>query len=213
MYSGLGVGTAVELAGYGLTETGSSRALRFLVESITQMDASSIVVSGFGASGACDGDSGGPLLVRNPQGSLAVGGVLAMGSSTCNEEDTYLRLDPVLAWIQSTTGAYAAGADACGTIDHVGRCLYGSAVWCDSGGLTAQSCDARGESCGWDAQGGLFRCVDSEADPCRGIDATGACRDNAALRCDHGTLLQTSCAPCGTCRLNSKSGTPACDAL
>lgn len=57
--SELDLGNRVELAGYGLTEAHIVGGLRFLVEAVTAVDSFSITVDGFGANGACDGDSGG----------------------------------------------------------------------------------------------------------------------------------------------------------
>ena len=65
-------GVAVELAGYGLDEQGGSGALRYLVEQVVAASHSLVTVAGFGRSGACEGDSGAPLLMRE-NGSLVVG--------------------------------------------------------------------------------------------------------------------------------------------
>jgi len=97
-------GDLVELAGYGTTETGSSHELRFLVEPIVDVDNASFVVSGFGATGACNGDSGGPALTRDATGHVVVAGVLSSGSITCVDDDRYVRADKVEAWMKDRLG-------------------------------------------------------------------------------------------------------------
>ena len=201
-------GDAVEMAGYGLTETSILGSLRFLVESITTIDSISITVSGFGASGGCDGDSGGPLLVRAADGSVEIAGVLSTGSASCTEEDIYERLDGIQGWVQSVTGAYTSGDRACGTITTAGRCLNDVAVWCASGQLEALDCSGV-DACGWSGPAAGFRCVPSAADPCQGVDSVGACRDDVALQCIHGNLQQRPCG-CSTCRLDGATGAPVC---
>jgi V8-like Glu-specific endopeptidase len=103
--SSLAVRTVVELAGYGNTRSLPLRTRHFLTEPIVAIDARTISVSGFGASGACEGDSGGPLLARGGDGTLVVVGVLSAGSATCRDKDDYARLDVVSDWVQRIIGA------------------------------------------------------------------------------------------------------------
>ena len=210
----IAVGDSVELAGYGLTETESTRELRFLVEAVTSVDAETVVVDGLGASGACEGDSGGPLLVRDARGAVRIGGVLTSGSASCLANDRYVRLDRMRDWLDAVSGADAstsggASDEACGQIDAVGRCFYGSAVFCDSGTLSAEACSGE-RACGWDPARSGFRCVTSAADPCNGVDAVGVCRNGAALRCREGLLSRELCTCGQTCRIDGKSGAPRC---
>jgi hypothetical protein len=201
-------GEAVEIAGYGGTATGSSGTLQFAVEPIARMDATSITVSGHGMNGACDGDSGGPLLVRGPDGAVLVAGVLSIGSATCRDDDTYERLDAVAAWIDGLVGPATPVNAGCGGITQKGRCLYGSALWCEGGILSAQACSS-GESCGWDQRNAGFRCVAPSEDPCRGVDSVGACLNGRANWCDGGSLEQANCG-CGACEIDGQSGRPLC---
>jgi hypothetical protein len=204
----LGNGTAVEIAGYGQTEKGTVGSLRFLVESITAIDAASITVSGFGASGGCAGDSGGPLLMRGADGGVRVAGILSIGSATCREDDTYLRLDTIRGWMQEVTGPYVPADPGCGGIVAEGRCLYGSALWCSDAQLSAEVCTG-GESCGWDPAQMGYRCVPSGSDPCQGVDSIGVCEAGAARWCNRGALSSESCG-CGSCRVDGTSGKPVC---
>jgi hypothetical protein len=205
------VADSVELAGYGLTETGSARELRFLVEPVVRVEDADIIVNGGGASGACDGDSGGPLVVRDSVGAVRVGGVLTSGSPSCLENDRYVRLDRIEAWLDEVTGSHTSSFDACGGIDEAGRCLYGSALFCNGGKLEAEACgDDR--ACGWDLTRSAYRCVSPAEDPCHGVDSVGACRDDRAMTCDGGALKHQLCACGQTCRIDGKTGSPFCTA-
>jgi S1-C subfamily serine protease len=97
--SACAIGAPVELAGFGETETGSVGALRFLSTRIAELSATSIVVDGHGRAGACVGDSGGPLLVRDGNGAPRVAGILSGGSASCVDRDQYTRVDRARAWL------------------------------------------------------------------------------------------------------------------
>jgi hypothetical protein len=211
--STLAPGVAVELSGYGFDEHGQSDELRFLVESLVRVTAPQLTVSGFGESGACGGDSGGPLLVRRDDGSVAVAGVLSLGSTTCRYEDIYERIDSddSSAWISSIAGDFDPNDHDCGTIDSRGRCLYGSALWCDAGRLNAEACGPD-RVCGWHVSTNSFRCV-SQGNDCAGVDEIGKCSDGQSLRCAEGRLLRDSCERCMACRVDGKTGAPFCDPL
>jgi hypothetical protein len=161
---GVDVGARVEFAGYGLTEARTGRELRFATEPITSIEAGSIVVDGHGASGACDGDSGGPLLARGVSGTVRVLGVLAFGSETCVDDDSYERLDALAPWLHATAGPTPAATD-CGNISAEGRCLFGSALWCDGGVLASAECGPEAP-CAFSAEAAGFRCVTTAAAPC-----------------------------------------------
>lgn len=205
----IGTESVVELAGYGLTQTDTVGTLRFLLEPIVGMDDTTITVDGFGANGACEGDSGGPLLARSMDGAPIVVGVLSDGSATCLETDSYTRLDSVLAWVQQYVGPYVANHTDCGTISGTGRCLYGSSLRCSGTQLVTENCSG-GLECGWNAAQAAFLCVNPASDPCEGVDSVGACRGGQALRCDAGALLKQVCAPCMTCGIEGTTGSPSC---
>ena len=162
---GLAPGARLELAGYGLTEAGTSDGLEFLTEPIVELDDESITVSGFGATGACSGDSGGPLLLRDQSGAVVVAGVLSLGSVSCRDRDTYARLDAVADFIAAVVGPLPPPQTECGAIDQSGSCLYGSALFCANGALVATTC-AEQQHCGWDDGASGWRCVPGAPDPC-----------------------------------------------
>ena len=205
----LAAGDVVELAGYGLTEANTAGNLRFAAEPIVAVAAASITVGGSGETGACAGDSGGPILVRGPDGAPRVAGVLSLGAPSCVGEDRYERLDAIQDWIASTIGAAPASNLECGAIDGAGRCFFGSAVWCTGTELASDACTS-GRRCGWSTAEQGFRCVEPAADPCDGVDSVGACQEGAAAACSNGVLVRQTCAPCGTCRVNGRTGSPEC---
>jgi hypothetical protein len=92
------VGAAVELGGYGVSESSAAGTLGFAVEVIARLESDHVVVTGEGRSGACAGDSGGPLLGTSSNGTVGVLGVLDDGDSSCLGEDRYTRLDRLAGW-------------------------------------------------------------------------------------------------------------------
>jgi hypothetical protein len=91
------VGREVELAGYGASADGELGTLAFAVESLTRIESDHLVVDGEGETGACIGDSGGPLLGTTSAG-VRVLGVLDDGDPSCVDEDFYTRVDRLASW-------------------------------------------------------------------------------------------------------------------
>lgn len=111
------VGGIVELAGYGVSEHEEPATLRFVTEAIADVTADHVVVDGHGTSGACAGDSGGPLLALAPSGEVRVLGVLDDGPASCVGRDRYTRADRLRGWAPLTALAFEAPppeADGCG---------------------------------------------------------------------------------------------------
>jgi hypothetical protein len=93
------IGRSAQMCGFGLTERGSIGELGFVTEPITGVDSESIEVEAKGDSGACEGDSGGPLLALDRTGQVRTLGVLSQGDSTCTGRDQYLRVDTLGPWL------------------------------------------------------------------------------------------------------------------
>jgi hypothetical protein len=90
----------VILAGYGLTEDDQVGVRLFVQEPIKEIASDVVVVDGGGETGACVGDSGGPLLMRDDEGRHRIIGVLSAGSASCLNIDVYQRLEALSAWLE-----------------------------------------------------------------------------------------------------------------
>jgi hypothetical protein len=202
-------GELLQIAGFGLNDAGGWGERRFAVQEVVEVLDDAIVVDGRGRSGACAGDSGGPLLTRDFDGSAAVAGILTEGSRTCVTTDVYVRVNIARAWMASYTDL-TAPTQQCGKLDTAGRCINGLAVWCDDGTRRAESCDGS-RYCGWDESQFGFRCTTPELDACRGVDNAGECDGDAALRCVGGELESLPCAACGgRCERSPATGQVGC---
>lgn len=89
------IGTSIEVAGYGVTEAGDSRVLRFAKELIVDVTDTHVVVHGGAGKGACFGDSGGPALTILPDGAIQTIGILDEGDNDCQGTDYFVRSDVV----------------------------------------------------------------------------------------------------------------------
>ena len=203
------VGQRVEIAGFGITESGRPDELRFAVESVSELADTRILVDGFGRSGACEGDSGGPMLVRGVDGRPTVGGILSAGSASCVGHDSYVRADLLVDWLASNLPAESLSPIDCGTIPESGSCLFGVALRCLDSRLVVDEC-GRDEVCGWDSGSAGFACVAIAVDPCQGVGSIGACADGDAAICTAGELVRTSCGRCGACVYAPTTGLPHC---
>ena len=104
------IGKPVHMAGFGRTETGDRGELRFVEESVVNVQPNEIWVDGKGVSGACDGDSGGPLLWLDDAGSPSVIGVLSEGSSGCLGLDVYTPTSALTQWLSKRANEETCGA-------------------------------------------------------------------------------------------------------
>ena len=209
------IGRIAEAAGYGRQETGRSGEREFTAQPIDGFErdrsgGQQVVINGMGERGVCFGDSGGPLMVLASDSTVRVVGVLSWGDPSCVDRDRYTRADVVVEWIESHTGPTVVDGAPCGRITAEGDCRGATAVWCDAGTLASEACGG-GESCGWDASAGGYRCVAS--DPCGGVSAEGRCAGGAAERCDRGVVRRRDCGACGeTCIRSEELGGYYCGA-
>jgi V8-like Glu-specific endopeptidase len=191
-------GQMVQAVGYGHTSYGdSSNSLKWwVVLEATSETATAYIVSGDGTTGTCDGDSGGPLLWKDPAAGVGVYGVLSMGVSgtACLGDSHYTRLD------ETSNSAFLVPylpSDPCSGETLQGRCADAStAIWCQDGSVTTDVCDP-GESCQATIDG-LMRCVALGACEAEGLDALGVCTgDGHARWCEDGVVRDRDCALCG----------------
>ncbi len=191
------LGARVELTG---TSRGGGRF--FDVLDVIGVNASTLVVNGPVGTGACDGDSGGPLLWRGPDGAVEAIGVLSSGSPGCQGRDTFVRLDNLAPGFLP---GQAPVAQPCGGLSDVGRCYDQTAAWCEEGAPAAATCDR----CGW-REGQGFRCLlAEEADACEGLSDLGTCEAGVARWCQDGAQQEQDCVPCG-CQVLPATGRARC---
>jgi hypothetical protein len=205
------LGTLVALGGYGLDEAFLDGRRTFAVEQIVALDDEALIVDGAGLSGACVGDSGGPMLGRALDGSVRVYGVLSTGSADCRGEDRFTRLDRALSWGDLAASAERVpAAESCGVFDSEGRCFGAVSVFCDGEQLHREAC-REPEVCGYDEARAGYRCLAAAADPCGGVSDSGACDGHVAEYCERGVVRRVDCAECADrCGLSPATGKVAC---
>ncbi|HEY6725131.1 MAG TPA: trypsin-like serine protease, partial [Polyangiaceae bacterium] len=209
---GIDTGDLVQVAGFGVDAHGVLGRRAFLVSQVLKSSTSTLRVDSAMLGGACFGDSGGPLLVRDESGRVRTLGILSTGSSDCFGQDSYTRIDPQVAdWVAESTGidctnsSANAGGQVLGT---AGRCFEQLAVWYDDGELQTQACSSE-EPCGWSGVERGFRCVKAADDPCEGVSDVGECDGDVAVRCVDGRLEGNPCAACGVqCARSPQTGSP-----
>jgi V8-like Glu-specific endopeptidase len=86
----------VEIAGYAAINGISLR--HFAVLTVTNVF-ESVALDGFGVTGACKGDSGGPFLLVDDTGRVTVGGGASSGNLSCRDKVYYSRVDRLAAWV------------------------------------------------------------------------------------------------------------------
>jgi hypothetical protein len=145
------VGDRAQTLGFGRDAHGGFGYRHALDSVIVALDDGLVVDSGE-APGACQGDSGAPLLGRRRSGKLAVWGTLRGGSPSCRGRDEFVRADAVYDWLVAELGTQPTTVDeACGAISARGDCFEGVAVRCEEEALAASDCRAAGLICDADA--------------------------------------------------------------
>lgn len=194
------VGTPVEIAGFGVTETRSPDGPRFVTEEVSRVEDDHLVVDGKGWSGACVGDSGGPALGRDDTGAVRVLGILDDGDRSCVGEDFFIRLDRLNNWAPyaELVAPHEASGAPCDGLVAAGECFRGRAMWCDGSSAHVDDCKAGGKQCGWDSDSAGFRCVAAESDPCSGLGSFARCEEGQVISCSRGRLRSVDCLACGT---------------
>lgn len=182
-------GQFVEVAGYGRTEHGEGgHQLQFAVLNLTSV--TPLATDGFGHSGACDGDSGAPLLVWSAEG-LVLAGVLTRGSASCRGVDEFVNIADIHPWIDAGTDVPSPDVSDCGNIDQYGRCIENVLTTCIGDHFEFEECE---EVCGW--SGSAYACIARGGSACVG-DHKGVCDGDSAVGCDHGAPWVEDCARAG----------------
>lgn len=94
------IGEEAVVAGFGQAEDGTSGRLLLAAEKVVDVTEHHVVVDGMGESGACTGDSGGPLLYVHSDGAVRVLGTLDEGDASCLGRDHFVRADLIAEWLQ-----------------------------------------------------------------------------------------------------------------
>ncbi len=98
------LGKMSEAAGYGQQEDGGYGEREFTAEPIVDLDGHEMTIDGERVHGVCFGDSGGPVMVIDSQGTVRVAGALSWGDPDCLGKDRYTRVDTNLEWLEAFTG-------------------------------------------------------------------------------------------------------------
>lgn len=124
--------TMVHLVGFGLTDTagqGNNTKLNEALAPVTDADCSGPggcaaavspggeFIAGGGGKDSCFGDSGGPVYLDTPRGTVVVGAVsrgLDGAATPCGGGGIYVRTDKIVAWIEQTAGK-SIEKDLCAT--------------------------------------------------------------------------------------------------
>jgi uncharacterized protein (TIGR03382 family) len=153
--------TAVHLVGFGATSMDGTATNSHLKEAMTEVtDAlcmggrgckkvlapgGEFVAGGSGTADSCFGDSGGPVYLDTPNGTVVIASVSrgVDGSATpCGGGGIYVRTDKVIDWIEETTGRTVAKdectGDECADEADAAAAMNGNPdeVGCNAGGNT-----------------------------------------------------------------------------
>jgi hypothetical protein len=201
------IGQLAQLAGFGASLSAPPGNRGFLVERITSVSDTLIEVDGHGRSGACGGDSGGPLLVRGEDGQPEVVGILHGGSQSCVGRDQFVPLQLAQAWLGARV-AVGTPSISCGQIGSEGACFGTMALSCRDMTIVANRCQPS-ERCAWTPQGS-YGCVTTAVTACEDFDQIGRCTGNVARACVKGHLAEARCASVDGCINDPATGTVRC---
>ncbi len=181
------VDTWLETAGFGKSLEGFDQRA-FLPVRVQSVTTDFLDVQGGGRQGLCFGDSGAPLLTRDPaRRDVRVWGVLSEGDVDCLGLDRFALIRRAADFFaeEATSGS---GPPTCGELSVEGGCtLDGHRVDCGSSGTRFETCP---ESCGWD--GARFACLAASSSSCR-----EGCEGEVLRWCDRDRTRARDCAACG----------------
>lgn len=208
-------GSLIQSAGFGINEGGDVGLRRFAVEPVIDRDSSTFRVDAGGRAGSCDGDSGGPALVRDAAGRVAVSGILSSGAVGCAAGDEYVALAGLADWF-ATNGVPEVLSEAlvaCELLPVGGRCFGAAVAYCSADGEPHVVACSDDETCGYSPDDGAFRCVATEDDPCAGVGDRGRCEGDERIRCKDGVLERSRCDACDAhCVYSARDARAICNA-
>ena len=186
------VGQLVQNVGYGMTDPddwwGPPNTRRWwTVEQVVELTYYDFTVDGFGLTGLCYGDSGGPSLWTLPDGVVRVMGVVSWGDPTCIDQDHFMLASYHCDFIDGFR-------DPCGEVTETGHCEGDVAVFCDGDAVERVDCAVSGRLCGDDGSGSMCCVLPPPVDPCAGETFAGRCDGASALWCEGDALLRVDCA-------------------
>lgn len=189
------VNQRVQNVGYGITDEydwNNDNSLRWwTVQEVVDMSSGEFTCAGWGETGVCNGDSGGPSLFTLPDGVVRIMGVVSWGEERC-VDNTYFTL------LEHNTPFLEDFLEDCGDITEAGHCEDEVAVYCDGHTVIRTDCEARGLVCGED-EAEQMRCVEW-VDPCEGETLEGRCEDGEAIWCEGEVVHRELCeAPRWSC--------------
>ena len=152
------VGTPMFIVGYGVTSSHSYAGAgkkRAVTIPVTDIGATKFEYQAPGKS-ACNGDSGGPALYHDPNGTFLVAGVTSYGDADCEAYGVDTRTDVYASFVGAPT---ALPSDPCRGETFKGRCAQGLLIWCDDQEVKTEDCAAEGATCGWQAGAGYYNCL------------------------------------------------------
>ncbi len=208
------VGEVTQLVGFGQQEDFEAGHLEYLAEEITQVSDHDIRVDGRGRSGACVGDSGGPLLLFGRDHRARVAGVLSRGAASCLGKDTYVRVDQIGDWARAAFEhpPAAPATFPCEGLPAEGTCQGGVVFRCERGVVDVLEC-SDDKTCVFDALSHAARCGFVGEDVCEGIARGGTCDGSVLARCVQGAPQSLDCGACGAvCARDPLTGVAGCDA-
>lgn len=206
------VGRSADVAGRGLNgSTAWTGDLLFIESIIEKVDENAIRVRGaVEGTGACFGDSGGPLLDRDSLGQVRWLGLLSKGSASCVGTDTFVPSWSIVEWLQELNIEIGRPLNSCAGVGDVGFCTNGEVVSCDHGRAVSEHCD-EGKVCTWNLAKGSYGCVPRAMDPCAGENELGSCSGSILRRCVKGVRTESNCEACNlSCERMAIIGSFAC---
>ena len=205
------IAQSVDVAGFGATQT-DERGLFFASVQITGISEQTIEVNGFGEQGLCYGDSGGPLLIRDPASqSIVIAGTEEWGDESCVDRDFLVPLSSISDWLSTVlledreTGPIRPCPP---DLAPEGVCVGSEYRSCQNGQISVERCHETNRSCGWMGLEEGNGCLPKG---CGQVDFRGTCAGEHLKWCEGGRLHYEECdVEFEDCRWDASQGRFRC---